>query len=94
MTGPADVAAGVQLASAVWGLADNQDLMTRVLDFFKKKHTILILGSTGAGKSNLVRSLNAAAGLVAAIPSATRTEAVEPHRVRVNSSPFKVIDTP
>ncbi len=94
MTGPGEVAAGVQLASAVWGLADNQDLLTRVLDFFRTKHTILVLGSTGTGKSNLIRSLNAAAGLVDAIPSGTRTEAVQPHKVRVNSSPFRVIDTP
>ena len=65
--------AAAEAAAIMWRIADDQGFWEKLADFFKKKETILVLGSTGCGKTNLLTSLAAAAGLVEAIPRMSRT---------------------
>ncbi len=81
-------------AADVWQLSEKLELRKRLKDFFKKKPHIVVLGSTGTGKTNLLRSLANSAGLVLPIHSSTRTEASRTQSVRINDSPFVVVDTP
>lgn len=83
-----------ELALKIWSVAEDQTLRERVIDFFREKGTIVVLGSTGVGKTNFLNSLRAASGIVDAIPGYTRTIASEQIRVRISDRPFIVIDTP
>lgn len=89
-----EVAAALEIGTALWRAAEDLKFRERIADIFKRRETIIVLGPSGCGKTNLIVSLNAAAGFVDPIPKATRTETTERRRVRVNDRPFRVIDTP
>lgn len=89
-----EIAAAVEVGTALWRAAEELKFREKITDLFKKRETIIILGATGCGKTNLILSLNAAAGFVDSIPRANRTEASIRQRVRINDKPFRVIDTP
>lgn len=78
----------------MYRLAEDEKILARLATFFKSKDTIIVLGSTGSGKTNLLESLGAAAALVDPIPSITRTQTPERRKVIVNERPFTIIDTP
>jgi GTPase Era involved in 16S rRNA processing len=52
----------------------------------------LVLGSTGAGKSQLIDSLTKEVST--AIEAMNRTQFAESHRIRIDNQPFIFIDTP
>ena len=81
-------------AARLWRIADDVGLLKRVANFFKKKERIVVLGSTGSGKTNMLDSLAAAAALVEPISAQTRTTATDTREILVNDRPFVVIDTP
>lgn len=87
------IAVGKAVAD-VWQLSEQLELRKRLVDFFRKKPHIVVLGSTGTGKTNLLRCLANSAGLVGAIHPSARTEASRPQHVRINNTPFIVVDTP
>lgn len=84
----------IEAAARLYRLAENENFARRVLNFLKGSEKIVVLGSTGSGKTNLLDSLAAAAALIEAIPSTTRTQTPEPRSVIVNERPFVIIDTP
>ncbi|MEU2582548.1 GTPase domain-containing protein [Streptomyces avermitilis] len=90
----AGAAASVELAAGIWRIAEDQGFVEKVIDFFKKRDKILVLGSTGTGKTNLISSLGAVTGHVNAIPRDARTQTAESHRVRLENRPLLVVDTP
>lgn len=84
----------IEAFTQLYRLAEDEDLRKRIVNFFKHKDKIVVLGSTGTGKTNLLNSLEVAAALVEAVPAMTRTEATEERGVIVDERPFKIIDTP
>lgn len=78
----------------VWQAADDRGLFDTLKEFFKRQSPIIVFGSTGCGKTNMLASLAASAGLVDAISRDDRTENTEKHRVIINARPFTIIDTP
>lgn len=78
----------------LWIVSKRLNLYSRAIDFLKKKPTVLVLGSTGVGKTNLLRSLSSPPGLVDPISRFTRTETPAGETVRIDGHPFRVIDTP
>jgi energy-coupling factor transporter ATP-binding protein EcfA2 len=84
----------VEVLAKLYRIADDERFLDRLKNFFKRKETIIVLGSTGSGKTNLLDSLGVAAALVEAIPSIARTTTPERRNVIVNERPFTVIDTP
>ncbi|MDT0212565.1 GTPase domain-containing protein [Rothia sp. ARF10] len=94
MTEPIWIPLAIETAGAVWKTTEALRLHERLADFFKHKPYLLVLGSTGVGKTNFLRSLDASAGLVEAIASSARTEASSTQVVRVEKQPFRVVDTP
>jgi energy-coupling factor transporter ATP-binding protein EcfA2 len=93
MVEPASLIA-IEAAAKLYRLAEDEGLLTRIANFFKHKETIIVLGSTGSGKTNLLDSLGVAAALVEPIPAITRTVAAERRGVVIDERPFTVIDTP
>jgi energy-coupling factor transporter ATP-binding protein EcfA2 len=84
----------VESAAKLYRLAEDEQLAQRIINFFKHKEKIVVLGSTGSGKTNLLNSLEVAAALVEPIAATTRTQTVERKQVVVDKRPFVVIDTP
>jgi hypothetical protein len=73
-------------------LAKKEGWFGRIIHAFRKKHNILVLGTTGTGKTNLIRSLTEF--MPEAIHLMNRTEVMQKHRVVINNQPFVFIDTP
>jgi hypothetical protein len=90
----AEIALAIEVGAALWRASEDLKLTEKIRDSLRGKETLLILGSTGAGKTNLIVSLNSAAGLVPAIWREDRTEATMKQNVRISQQPFRVIDTP
>lgn len=86
--------AAIQAAAKLWRIAEDEKLVKRVHNFFRKKETIVVLGSTGSGKTNLLDSLGVAAALVEPVSSITRTETAKKRSIVVDERPFVIIDTP
>ena len=64
----------------------------RLLNVFRKKHRILVLGATGAGKSNFLHSL--AESAPATIDAMNRTEFAQKHSLKISQNLFVFVDTP
>jgi len=93
MAGAAEV--GVVAAEAaikIVELAEKQGWLDRLRTAWKKKHRILVLGASGAGKTNLLDSLTSA--VPKAIDALNRTEFAERRSIRVARQPFIFVDTP
>jgi energy-coupling factor transporter ATP-binding protein EcfA2 len=73
-------------------LAAEQGYMDRLRTLFKKKHRILVLGCTGVGKTELLKSLITLTPEV--IDHLNRTEFAERHRIKIRNEPFVFVDTP
>ncbi len=80
------------VAIKIFELAQRQGWLDKLLLALKKKHRILVLGSSGAGKSVFLESLTEA--LPAAIDRMNRTEFAQEHSIKLGKSPFVFIDTP
>lgn len=64
----------------------------RLLNAFKRRHRILVLGSTGVGKTSFIKSLEAL--IPPTIHAMTRTEFVQHNSLKINDKPFDFVDTP
>lgn len=73
-------------------LAHKQGWFDRLISALKTKHRVLVLGSTGTGKTILLDSLTEA--VPRAIDLMTRTEFVDERAVRIEKAPFIFVDTP
>lgn len=72
--------------------AYEQGWVQRLVDMFKRTHRVLLLGATGTGKSQLLKSLTTL--MPEAISYMNRTQFAELHRLRIGKTPFEFIDTP
>lgn len=64
----------------------------KAFSFFRKKHRFLLLGSTGVGKTNLLKSFQSDTPEV--IYYLNRTEFAKKSKAKIESEPFIFIDTP
>jgi hypothetical protein len=89
-----EIAVAIEVGAALWKASDDLNLREKVSDFFRQKENLVVLGASGVGKTNLIVSLNAAGGLIAANWRMNRTTATVRQQVRINGEPYRVIDTP
>jgi len=73
-------------------LAAQQGWIDRLRYAFSKKQRVLVLGSTGTGKTNFLQSLTES--VPEAIDQMNRTQVAEQHRIKVDKTPFVFVDTP
>ena len=83
---------GAEAISKLVDLAVEQKWLDKLISALRKQHKVLVLGSTGVGKTNFIKSLTEE--LPEAIHHLTRTQFVKPHGMRVLEQPFVFIDTP
>lgn len=76
----------------LYQLAKRQGWLESLRRALKKKHRILVLGSTGVGKTNLIESLKEIT--TPPIDRKTRTEIATRHKLEVADNLFEFIDTP
>ncbi|MBL8230947.1 MAG: GTPase domain-containing protein [Bryobacterales bacterium] len=79
-------------AIALLKLAYRQGWLDRLVTLLRKKHHILVLGCSGAGKTAFLDSL--AASIPSAIDRMNRTEFAQKHSIRIAKVPFVFHDTP
>lgn len=78
----------------VWKKASERGIPEKLAELFKKTGRITLLGSTGSGKSNFLKSLHASSGLIDPVSITARTQTNVQHKVSIAKSPFVVVDTP
>lgn len=83
---------GVELAIQGFRLAKKQGWIDRLRTLLKEKHRVLVLGSTGTGKTNLLDALHE--DLPAAIDALNRTQFARKNRLQIAGEVFEFIDTP
>lgn len=84
----AETAAAIELINT----ARKQGWLDSLLTAVRKTHGVILLGSTGAGKTNFLTSLTAT--LPEAIDIMNRTEIARKYRIRIQKHPFVFTDTP
>jgi hypothetical protein len=93
MADPGSIKAGIELASLLLKEADKQGLFSKLKTIFKRKPRVLVLGCTGAGKTNFLEAL--VAQQPGAIRKEDRTRYTEAKDLLIQAgSPYRFIDTP
>lgn len=87
-----DPATGIKTAYTVYEIAKKEGAVRRAVNFFKKRRKILVLGASGAGKTQFVKSL--AARISAEIPRENRTQKPVQYLYEVSQTPYAFVDTP
>ena len=93
-SGAVDVAAKTAGGAAVQVVA-NSTLRKQLRAFLRRKRTVLVLGASGSGKTQMIASLAAHAGLVDEVSRQLgRTTKDESIKVIVDATKFVFVDTP
>lgn len=79
-------------AKRIYDIARKQGWGERLLALFKKRYKVLVLGSSGVGKTNLIQSLTK--DMPAVIHYSTRTTGIPASAIEIDEVPFSFIDTP
>lgn len=89
---PVTTAVIAKEAYDLYKVAREEGWLDRLADLFKRKQRVLVLGTTGVGKTSLLNSL--VNELATAIDRFDRTEFIHEKRVRLGEHPFRFVDTP
>jgi GTPase SAR1 family protein len=81
-----------EVVSGVIEAARKQHWLKRLFSNFKKKHRILVLGSSGVGKTSVIEYLRTISP--EAIDYMSRTEFAGRRKIRIQDEPFVFVDTP
>jgi ABC-type molybdenum transport system ATPase subunit/photorepair protein PhrA len=92
MIEPIAVVDAVREANKVLEWAQEQGLIDRLKSLLRSKKKILVIGSTGAGKTNLLASLKSQ--VPADIDRMNRTEIAKQHQFTISKDIFVFEDTP
>ncbi|MCX7113105.1 MAG: Rab family GTPase [Proteobacteria bacterium] len=84
--------AEIEIAKQIYDLAKEQGWIKQLLSIYKKKYKVLVLGSSGVGKTNLLQSLTKL--LPEVIHYSTRTTGTPKSSIEISNIPFLFIDTP
>ncbi|WP_299689369.1 GTPase domain-containing protein [uncultured Tateyamaria sp.] len=76
----------------VYRTAKKEGWLDKFLAVFRKKHRILVLGSSGAGKTQLIRSLSSVVPDVVGILE--RTQFVERNNIEISKNLFEFVEAP
>lgn len=82
----------LEIPIEAYSVAKELGLWERFLNLFRKKRRVLVLGASGAGKTQFVESLMGRSERAA--PGYRRTSSVRRRSMAIGNSPFIVIDTP
>lgn len=88
----AEEIAAAKAALAIVQMAERQGWLDKLKDLFKEKHKVIVLGSTGTGKSNFIKSLQQL--IPQAINHLNRTQWASQTRLHLADQIFDVVDTP
>lgn len=77
---------------AIVKIAKEQGWLEKLVDYFSKKHKILMLGCSGAGKTELIKSLESLHPEIIHYASRTREKTMS--KIKINKIPFEFIDLP
>lgn len=72
--------------------AEKHNLWGKIKDFFREEHTIILLGRTGAGKTQLAEALQNEVPEI--IKAAARTKNIIPKETEISNFKVEIIDTP
>ncbi len=92
MSGLVEGVAAANTAIKIFEKAHKQGWLEKLINVFRKKHKVLVLGSSGTGKTNLLQSMEEIAPK--AIDQMNRTEFAQKHSISISKHPFIFIDTP
>ena len=81
-----------KVAEALFKVAKEQGWLEKLLEFFTKKHNVLMLGCSGAGKTELIKSLESLNPEVIHYSARTRDKTIS--GLKINKIPFRFIDLP
>jgi energy-coupling factor transporter ATP-binding protein EcfA2 len=84
--------AEVKIAVDLMAKAQKEGWLDRLIDWFKKKHQVLVLGTTGTGKTNFIKSLSDL--MPEAIDRMNRTQHLKDNSIKINQELFVFKDTP
>lgn len=73
-------------------VAKDQGWFEKLIDYFSKKHKILLLGCSGVGKTELVKSIESINPEIIHFTSRTRDKTIS--GIKINKVPFEFIDIP
>ncbi|MGC2236758.1 MAG: GTPase [Pyrinomonadaceae bacterium] len=85
-------AKGASTAISLAKQAKELGLLEKLINVFKKKHKILVLGATGVGKTQLLSSL--ITEIPEAINNMNRSEFVDDIQLKISKNIFIFVDTP
>nr|VFK35204.1 MAG: small GTP-binding protein domain-containing protein [Candidatus Kentron sp. MB]VFK77193.1 MAG: small GTP-binding protein domain-containing protein [Candidatus Kentron sp. MB] len=83
---------GIGTAKQIYDIAKKQGWIDQLRSLFKKRYKVLMLGSSGVGKTNLIQSLTR--DMPDVIHYSTRTAGAPASSMEIHSIPFSFIDTP
>jgi energy-coupling factor transporter ATP-binding protein EcfA2 len=84
--------AAIAAAKVIIRTAEERGLLDKLRDAFRTKHVVLLMGSTGTGKSQFVSSLQQL--MPKAIDRLERTQWARKERLRIDGLLFDFLDTP
>jgi len=87
-------AAGLELSAAVYETSNKLRLAEVFRNWRLRKRAVVMMGHTGTGKTNLLRSLIAKADLIESISRYCRTQTAETCKLRIDRHPYRILDTP
>lgn len=73
-------------------MAQREGWIDKLREVFQRRNPVLVLGSTGVGKTQLLTSLKSV--IPEAISMLSRTTVVEKSKLHIGKTPFEFVDTP
>lgn len=86
------IAVGVEVGYEILKVVDRNGWLNQFTDAFRKKHRVLVLGSTGVGKTQFLRSFGDM--FAEGLNYAARTQFPTAKRIELDGNLFEFIDTP
>lgn len=82
----------IDTAKQIYDIAKEQGWIDQFISLFKKRYKVLVLGSSGVGKTNLLQSL--IKDMPEVIHYSSRTTGTPASAIKIKNFPFTFIDTP
>lgn len=87
-----EIGMDTKVIESIVKVAEEQGWIDKLIDYFSKKHKIIILGCSGAGKTELIKSIESLNPEIIHYASRTRDKAIS--KIKINKVLFEFIDLP